>query len=771
MIEGSRARDSVVMPMVDESVIPGKEGDVLLGIYVNNRNDEASDVPTFVPFSSTIGPSIPTDTMTDPIAILTDLATSLIKLTAKSTNHTARMTVHTAVPNDVQSGIPNVKNTRSKGPGLIEKSKSHISFSKLSTSDPARKSVNFSLYLHRSSYARAMIVLRADVELKDTIVVAMPKLVGEKFYMCTIRVEYEWKPLRCSCCKVFGHVRDECPKKIVSDVVKNLKNHRLATKEKKAEVSRQGVSNSNPFDALSSIENDNDLGTNKGNSSSDGKGAKQLIEGKLLLVDDDGKPLPKWFTNSLWEQWKETKRDDDYNSYDDDLYDSHDMSDNLQVNQSNQTRSIKCPTGTSSNLISSVLASGSGVVKLVIVKRRTSARGPATLEHVAFCIVGGEAYCSTGFERRIVGCKPNPTLSGTGRAVWHGSCSLARVVQFSTDRVVWHELEQFSSKLNNIFLELHTVQRSVQKCLQIEDSLYQKKLRSLWQIPNLQTSKEYKNYLLSAKDRSRGRGYDRGQEAEPKQVEIMKDRRDKVQDKVVNIAVGDSDDALVYCVENTVEDHDKTLDIAGVGDVVFKTSFGTSWTLKDVRYIPSLKRRLISVGQLDDEGYHIGFKDQQWNVNKGSLVVAHGNKRGSMYMVERLGDMSRIGMSMLASKGNVPDVQKVDIYFCKPGGLGKQTNISFIMSVTTRKLPRSYGRYNANLQFGVAERLGQTFKAERTGLRVKASKMLWAYSSPGGSLDTSEGSKNNGSFEDSGRSDEEYPEDGASSKEGGFETL
>ncbi|GKE09979.1 hypothetical protein Tco_1413530, partial [Tanacetum coccineum] len=42
--------------------------------------------------------------------------------------------------------------------------------------------------------------------------------------------------------------------------------------------------------------------------------------------------------------------------------------------------------------------------------------------------------------------------------------------------------------------------------------------------------------------------------------------------------------------------------------------------------------------------------------------------------------------------------------------------------------------------------------------------------SPGGSSDTSEGSENSGSFKDSGRSDEEYSEDGASSKEGGFET-
>nr|GEZ97027.1 hypothetical protein [Tanacetum cinerariifolium] len=48
----------------------------------------------------------------------------------------------------------------------------------------------------RSSYARALIEVWADVELKDNIVVAMPKLVGEGFYTCTIHIEYEWKPPR-----------------------------------------------------------------------------------------------------------------------------------------------------------------------------------------------------------------------------------------------------------------------------------------------------------------------------------------------------------------------------------------------------------------------------------------------------------------------------------------------------------------------------------------------------------------------------------------------
>ncbi|GKC53442.1 hypothetical protein Tco_1076187 [Tanacetum coccineum] len=43
----------------------------------------------------------------------------------------------------------------------------------------------------RSIHARAMIEPRAHEELKNTIVVAMTKLVGDGFNMCTIRVKYE----------------------------------------------------------------------------------------------------------------------------------------------------------------------------------------------------------------------------------------------------------------------------------------------------------------------------------------------------------------------------------------------------------------------------------------------------------------------------------------------------------------------------------------------------------------------------------------------------
>nr|GEW64241.1 hypothetical protein [Tanacetum cinerariifolium] len=164
------------------------------------------------------------------------------------------------------------------------------------------------------------------VELKDNIVVDMPKLVGKGFYTCTVYVEYEWKPLRCACCKVFGHVQDVYPKNIDSDLVKNIK--------KPSQVPRGVLVGPKP---------------------------RLIIDKKVTRVDDEGKPLKKvdsmvdhdredevasvdnrianfmaskkvsYGTNSLFEQWKETYENDDYDfdPYDDDMYEGQDNPDKI----------------------------------------------------------------------------------------------------------------------------------------------------------------------------------------------------------------------------------------------------------------------------------------------------------------------------------------------------------------------------------------------------------------------------------------------------------
>ena len=66
---------------------------------------------------------------------------------------------------------------------------------------------------------------------------------------------------------------------------------------------------------------------------------------------------------------------------------------------------------------------------------------------------------------------------------------------------------------------------------------------------------------------------------------------------------------------------------------MLKTVVG-SWTLKDVRVVPSLMKSLISVKRLDEQRHEVKFGNQQRKVVKGILIIASGRKRGSLYMVE-----------------------------------------------------------------------------------------------------------------------------------------
>ncbi|GJS70336.1 cytokinin dehydrogenase 3-like protein [Tanacetum coccineum] len=243
----------------------------------------------------------------------------------------------------------------------------------------------------RPSYARVMFELKADVELKDNIVVTMPKITREGHYTCNVRVEYEWKPPRCSSCKVFGHVHEECTGAGEKKTAK--KPSQTSRGVPKGVEPTIEVSNLNPFDVHNSIDNDGEFGTNRGtnnlvNNESTSSGfsfmnidndrecasntpigakidkiERQIGEGKLRLLDNDRNQLvptgivesdsevelvfdetvnlriPKsgkdgsdkcYGTNSLMEQWRDSYPDnDDYDPYDDDMYENHDLSEHL----------------------------------------------------------------------------------------------------------------------------------------------------------------------------------------------------------------------------------------------------------------------------------------------------------------------------------------------------------------------------------------------------------------------------------------------------------
>ena len=72
--------------------------------------------------------------------------------------------------------------------------------------------------------------------------------------------------------------------------------------------------------------------------------------------------------------------------------------------------------------------------------------------------------------------------------------------------------------------------------------------------------------------------------------------------------------------------------------VMINLENGNQWLLKDVKHVAGLKNNLISTGQL--EGCVTTFTDTTWKVTKGAMVVAKGDKVGTLYLCKGTTDSS-----------------------------------------------------------------------------------------------------------------------------------
>ncbi|GJT03446.1 hypothetical protein Tco_0824615 [Tanacetum coccineum] len=213
-----------------------------------------------------------------------------------------------------------------------------------------------------SRYARVLIEIWADVELKDTIVEECPKNLDLGV------AKNLKKPSQASRGVPVGPKVGFKPVKEYRLVAKKLTANTSGNKKKGVEPTKE-VSNSNPFDVLNLVVNDKELGTDWGGGISTTpivekirKLEQLIIEGKVSLVDDAGKSLKRvdypgdhnsddevclvdndmtrsmatkavgFGTQSLLKKWRESYGNGDYDEdpYDDDMYEGQDLPDNLQ---------------------------------------------------------------------------------------------------------------------------------------------------------------------------------------------------------------------------------------------------------------------------------------------------------------------------------------------------------------------------------------------------------------------------------------------------------
>ena len=62
--------------------------------------------------------------------------------------------------------------------------------------------------------------------------------------------------------------------------------------------------------------------------------------------------------------------------------------------------------------------------------------------------------------------------------------------------------------------------------------------------------------------------------------------------------------------------NDEKYNVSSVGMVIFQRKHGAYLTLTDVKYVPGLKRNLVSITMLEDKGYDVVF-------SKGKAFLRH----------------------------------------------------------------------------------------------------------------------------------------------------
>ncbi|CAA7038048.1 unnamed protein product [Microthlaspi erraticum] len=144
---------------------------------------------------------------------------------------------------------------------------------------------------------------------------------------------------------------------------------------------------------------------------------------------------------------------------------------------------------------------------------------------------------------------------------------------------------------------------------------------------------------------------------------------------------------------------DRTVRVEGIGTIRINANGGTVKRLQKVRYVPNLKRNLISVSTLDLQGFKHEGSNGKIKFYKNEKLTLQGTLCGSLYLLDgktvagdsnaavskddtalwhsRLGHMSMKNLKILVQKGFLDKKKISDLDFCESCVMGKNKRLSF----------------------------------------------------------------------------------------------
>ncbi|TXG59999.1 hypothetical protein EZV62_014572 [Acer yangbiense] len=193
--------------------------------------------------------------------------------------------------------------------------------------------------------------------------------------------------------------------------------------------------------------------------------------------------------------------------------------------------------------------------------------------------------------------------------------------------------------------------------------------------------------------------------------------------------------------------NDSCCTVTRIGIVKLKMHDGVIKTLSNVRFVPDLKRNLISLGVLDASGFCYKAQNGTLKVTKGSLVVMKAEKKNGLYLLNgvavtgsvaisspiiddktslwhrRLAHVSEKGLIELSEQGLLCGDKLKNMSFYEHYVYGKMSRVKFNVGVVRHKTVRKTPQQN-----GLAERMNKTIlESVRSMLScANLSVKLWA---------------------------------------------
>ncbi|KAE8725588.1 hypothetical protein F3Y22_tig00008386pilonHSYRG00069 [Hibiscus syriacus] len=156
--------------------------------------------------------------------------------------------------------------------------------------------------------------------------------------------------------------------------------------------------------------------------------------------------------------------------------------------------------------------------------------------------------------------------------------------------------------------------------------------------------------------------------------------------------------------------NDNACKTVGIGSIRLKNQDGSTRVLTDVRYVPSLKKNLISLGALESKGSVVTMRDGVLKVTYGVLVMMKGIRKNNLYYYQgskiigvvtaasggddldatqlwhmRLGHAGEKSLQILAKKGLLKCAKACKLNFCEHCVLGKQKRVKFGTTIHNTK--------------------------------------------------------------------------------------